>query len=58
MPKKTKQDVGKKVKELDLDPDAWPRFERLIHDAAKMGHKPHKDGGPTDGKPRKRRESA
>ena len=27
---------------LDLDPDAWPKFEKLIKNAAKIGHKPHK----------------
>ena len=27
--------------ELDLDPDAWPKFEAMIKSAAKMGHKPH-----------------
>ena len=27
---------------LDLDPDAWPKFEKLIKSAAKMGPKPHK----------------
>jgi hypothetical protein len=26
---------------LDLDPDAWPKFEALVKSAAKMGHKPH-----------------
>ena len=26
---------------LDLDPDAWPKFEALIKSAAKLGHKPH-----------------
>jgi hypothetical protein len=25
----------------DLDPDAWPKFEKLIKSAAKMGPKPH-----------------
>jgi hypothetical protein len=27
---------------LDLEPDAWPKFEKLIKSAAKMGPKPHK----------------
>jgi hypothetical protein len=27
---------------LDLDPNAWPKFEALVKNAAKMGHKPHK----------------
>jgi hypothetical protein len=26
---------------LDLDPEAWPKFEALVKSAAKMGHKPH-----------------
>jgi hypothetical protein len=27
---------------LDLDPDAWPKFEALVKSAAKMGHTPHR----------------
>ena len=27
---------------LELDPDAWPKFEELVKRAGKMGHKPHK----------------
>lgn len=46
MPSKKKQapekpKVGQFAK-LDLDPDAWPKFEKLIKDAAKKGPKPHK----------------
>ena len=26
--------------EIELDPDAWPKFEELVRSAAKMGHKP------------------
>jgi hypothetical protein len=26
---------------LDLDPDAWPKFENLVKAAAKLGSKPH-----------------
>ena len=26
---------------VELDPDAWPKFEALVKSAAKMGHKPH-----------------
>jgi len=26
---------------LDLDPDAWPKFEKLVKSAAKMGPRPH-----------------
>jgi hypothetical protein len=29
------------LEKLDLDPDAWPKFEALVKSAAKMGHKPH-----------------
>lgn len=29
--------------ELIRHPDAWPKFEKLIKSAAKMGHKPHRD---------------
>ena len=27
---------------VELEPDAWPKFEKLIKSAAKMGPKPHK----------------
>jgi hypothetical protein len=30
------------ISTLDIDPDAWPKFEKLIKSAAKMGPKPHK----------------
>jgi len=26
---------------LDLDPNAWDKFEKLVKSAAKMGPKPH-----------------
>jgi hypothetical protein len=26
---------------VELDSDAWPKFEALMKSAAKMGHKPH-----------------
>jgi len=26
---------------IELEPDAWPKFEKLVKNAAKMGHKPH-----------------
>ena len=29
------------AKDIELDPDAWPKFEALVRSAAKMGHKPH-----------------
>ena len=31
--------------DLDLDSDAWPKFEKLVKSAAKMGPKPHKAKG-------------
>ena len=33
------------IASLDLDENAWPKFEKLIKDAAKMGPKPHKANG-------------
>jgi hypothetical protein len=36
-PKPIRPDVAN----LELNPDAWPKFERLIKTAAKMGPKPH-----------------
>lgn len=30
------------IASLDLAPDAWPKFEKLIKDSVKMGPKPHK----------------
>jgi uncharacterized protein HemY len=33
---------------LDLDPGAWPKFEKLVKSAAKMGPKPHKNGKKSD----------
>ena len=36
-----KQGKGTKVEEIELDPDAWPKFEKLIRSAAKMGPMPH-----------------
>jgi hypothetical protein len=26
---------------LEIDPDGWPKFEKLVKSAAKMGPKPH-----------------
>lgn len=41
-PKKSKaKKVDTKIEDLDLDPDAWPKFEKLIKSAAKLGPKPH-----------------
>jgi len=42
-PKKAKpKSIESNVSTLDLDPDAWPKFEKLIKSAAKLGPKPHK----------------
>jgi hypothetical protein len=30
-----------KPEAIDLDPDAWPKFEKLIKSAAKLGPRPH-----------------
>jgi len=42
------KDKGKakrvEAQEIELDPDAWPKFEALVKSAAKMGHKPQKGG--------------
>lgn len=38
----TKPKKAAKVEESDLDPEAWSKFEKLIKNAAKLGHKPHK----------------
>jgi len=36
-PQKTKVEKD----EIELDADAWPKFEALVKSAAKMGPKPH-----------------
>jgi hypothetical protein len=38
------------VANLDLDPNAWPKFEKLIKNAAKMGRKPHATKKPSSKK--------
>jgi len=35
--KKPVKPIQPDVANLDLDPDAWPKFEKLINSAAKMG---------------------
>jgi len=37
----TKKPSQKNAKEIELIEDAWPRFEAMVKNAAKMGHKPH-----------------
>jgi hypothetical protein len=39
--KKTKPTTDE-IASLDLDENAWPKFEKLVKSAAKMGAKPHK----------------
>jgi len=34
-------DLESNISILDLDPDAWPKFEKLVKSAAKMGPRPH-----------------
>jgi hypothetical protein len=31
-----------RARPIELDHDAWPKFEALVKSAAKMGHVPHK----------------
>ena len=40
-PKAHKSRKGDIPADLELDPDAWPKFEKLVKSAAKMGPKPH-----------------
>jgi hypothetical protein len=56
MAKPPKSKVAK-VEDVELIPDAWPRFERLVKAAAKMGHRPHaeKEREPAKASPRKRK---
>jgi hypothetical protein len=37
-----------KPDEVELVPDAWPKFEKLVKQAAKMGPKPHGKQGKSD----------
>jgi hypothetical protein len=41
MKKTTPEKLKASPIKVELDPDAWPKFEKLIKSAAKMGHKPH-----------------
>lgn len=51
-PKKARsEDIESNAVVLDLDPDAWPKFEKLIKSAAKMGPKPHAKKRPASQKP-------
>jgi hypothetical protein len=43
-PAKAKMNMAE-IASLDLDRDAWPKFEKLIKDAAKSGPKPQKAKG-------------
>ena len=43
-PKKTAigaKDNAPDIQVVEIDPDAWPKFEALVKSAAKMGPKPH-----------------
>jgi hypothetical protein len=46
---KAKVKASPKPVDLELDPDAWPKFEALVRSAAKMGHRPQKSGTKTKG---------
>jgi hypothetical protein len=41
-PKRKPKPISPEVANLDLDPNAWSKFEKLVKSAAKMGPKPHK----------------
>jgi hypothetical protein len=43
--KKTGKDLN-----VELDPEAWPKFEALVKSAAKMGHKSHEKTKSDNGK--------
>jgi hypothetical protein len=34
--------ISPEIESLELDPDAWEKFEKLIKSASGMGPKPHK----------------
>jgi hypothetical protein len=38
--------ISPEVANLELVPDAWPKFERLVKSAAKLGPKPHNERKP------------
>lgn len=40
--KRKPKPISPEVANLDLDPSAWPKFEKLIKSAAGMGPKPRK----------------
>lgn len=47
---KSSNATRKKIEGVELDPDAWAKFEKLVKSAAKMGPKPHVQG--SKGKPK------
>ena len=40
-PSKRRAPILKDIPEIELEPGAWERFEKLVKSAAKMGHKGH-----------------
>jgi hypothetical protein len=42
---KTKAKPKPKIEELDLDPDAWPKFEKFLRSAAKTPRPPDEQSG-------------
>jgi hypothetical protein len=47
-PKKPKNVNKREIEAVELVPDAWPKFEKLVKSAAKLGPKPHKDSKKSD----------
>lgn len=45
---------GAKAADIEIEPGAWERFEKLVKSAAKMGHQTHAPTKP-DAKPKARR---
>jgi hypothetical protein len=43
---KSKRVSRKEIEAVELDPDAWPKFEQLIRNAAKTPPKPHAKAKP------------
>jgi hypothetical protein len=44
--KKIQKPISPEIESLDLDPDAWEKFERLVKAAAKAGTRGEVHGSP------------
>ena len=44
IPQKPKPVNKAEIEAVELVPDAWPKFEKLVKSAAKLEPKPHQDG--------------